>query len=145
MKNLSIITTFIFFSLTNLNGQTFCDSLEIFVVSEVMPKPSITYSQLEEILNNSISLNGILLPKNGIIILSINLNCKGEVINYRSLYELDSELKDKIIQTIKSSIHWTPAKQANKNVDFWIIMKIIVDNGEFNILDDKEFNKRRKS
>jgi hypothetical protein len=68
MKQLFFVMT-ICLIMSPLLGQTRCDTIqkEIFIVTEELPKPSISYDQLALVLNSSINLNDYSPPKENII------------------------------------------------------------------------------
>jgi len=125
-------------------GQTCCDSLSVFTICEEPPLPSITLIQLEEILNNSIDVKNERINNGDIIKIIFIINCKGESFKYKTVQPIDSTLKDQLIQIIHSNIKWTPGLQAHRKVDSWQTLSIIIENGKFRILNDKELKKKRK-
>ncbi len=141
-----ITTLFIFISLiiNQSNGQTRCDTIstDIFVYTEVPPMPDITYEQLEKILSSSIDITDYNAPVGNMIYLSFVINCKGEDFDYFMHQQVDSKLKDKLIQIIQSNMSWTPAKHGGKEVDFQKSISIKIEGNQFKILDQD--NKKRK-
>ena len=143
-----IITLFFFFSLltTLAIGQTRCDTTDsgIFIITEVLPTPNITYGQLENLLNTSIDINEYTRPDRNWIYLSFIINCNGEDFDYEIYGPIDKKLQDKLIQIIKSNVSWTPAKQRGENVDFQKNFPIKIEGNQFKILDQENKNQKKK-
>ncbi len=135
-------------TLNSVCGQTRCDTTTEFIwfITEVMPKPNISMTQVESILNKSIDLSNYAKPVDNIIYLNFIINCKGEDCEYKilNIKPIDRELENQLISIIKSNLDWTPAMQKGEKVDIQMPMKISIENNCFNIIEDKEKTKKRK-
>ena len=126
-----------------LLGQTCCDTTGVFMIAEKPATPNITYKQIEETLNTAVPIDHFILPTDNVIKIRFIINCKGETLNYSKLSQLDNELYNEIILTLKSTVSWTPAKQANRNVDIWKILTISSKNGRFKILGERDLKDKK--
>jgi len=148
MKWLNVLPALIIMTISVVNGQTRCDTVteHIFVVAEEMPTSNISIDQLEDILNSSIDINKYPRPDGNVIYVSFTINCNGEDFDYKVLRPIDKRLENQLLSIIQSNMTWTPAKQRDRQVDFQKTFEIRIDNGRFNIMDDKEqkSNKKRK-
>jgi hypothetical protein len=129
-----------------LSGQTRCDTIqkEIFIATEELPRPSISYDQLALVLNSSINLNDYNPPKENIIYISFIINCKGEDFNYKTLKPIDNNLTDILFKTIKSNLTWIPAKQNKQEVDIQKTLIIRIENGKFHISDSNQTTSKKR-
>lgn len=141
---ITILTIIVLLTSNGLKGQTCCDSSGVFFICEELPLPSISLSQLEEILNSSIDIKNEHINDGDIIKLIFIINCKGEDFNYKTLQPIDSTLKAQLIQNIHSNIKWTPGQQAHRKIDFWQTLSISIENGKFRILDHDGTIKNKK-
>ena len=144
MIKLPVLIASLLLTLVNLSAQCGCDSREVFVIAENPPKPNISYEQFEEILNHSINLSDFPSPKDNVIQIRFLVNCKGDVCNFTSLLPIDNELKENLSQTIRSQVHWIPARQASRIVDCWTVLTMRIEGGKFKILSEKELKKINK-
>jgi hypothetical protein len=144
MQKQIILTISILFISRFLLGQSSCDSSAVFIIAEEPPLPNITYEQIEATLNNAITIDHFILPSSNLIKIRFIINCQGETFNYRMLSPLDTELFNKISQTLKATVSWTPAKQAHKNVDIWKTLTISSKNGKLKILGEKDLKGKSK-
>jgi hypothetical protein len=137
---LIIINTIAILSTRNdLYGQSCCDTKAgPFVICEEPPLPNISFSQLEEIINNSVDIKNEHINNGDIIRIFFIINCKGEDFNYRTLQPADSTLKDKLFKTIHSNMKWTAGKQAGRKIDFQQQILLSIVNGKFVILNDND-------
>lgn len=133
----------------NLASQTLCDTanhdqeVELFVVSENMPFPNLTSTELEEILNSSIQLtNYSSLPEK--IAITFIINCKGEAFDYKFHVALDQDLQNKIENLLKTRLIWTPGEHDGIPVDFSKSLMIKVQNDQFSVHNLEPQNNRKK-
>jgi hypothetical protein len=129
-----------------ISGQTRCDTLhkEIFIATEELPKPSISYDQLALILNNSINLNDYNPLQENIIYISFIINCKGQDFDYKTLKPIDNNLTDILFKSIKSNLTWTPAKQNKQEVDIQKTLILKIENGKFLVSDNNQTAKKKR-
>ena len=139
-----IIAVSIFLTSNWLLCQTSCDPKSVFLKVEEPALPNIAYEQIEETLNSKISLDHFVLPKDNLIKIRFIINCKGETLDYNMLSQIDNDLYNELVQTLKTIIIWTPAKQGNRNVDFWKTLTISSKNGKFKILGEQNNRSKRK-
>jgi len=123
-------------------AQTRCDTLDesIFFVTEVLPEPSISLSQLSSVLNTSIDLNKYQVPNGFSIYVNFIINCKGEDFNYRVIKpeQIDENLERELLTTIQNTLTWSPAMQRGKGVDFSKTINILVENNQLNIIENSQ-------
>jgi hypothetical protein len=141
---LAILPIIFLLTSSGLKGQTCCDSSSVFFICEELPSPSISLSQLEEVLNSSIDLKNKHINDGDIIKIIFIINCKGEDFNYKTLQPIDSTLKDQLFQIIHSNVKWIPGQQAHRRIDFWQTLSIIIESGKFRILDQDGTTKKKK-
>jgi len=144
MQKQIILTILILCISKFLLGQSSCDSSALFIIAKEPSLPNITYEQIEATLNNTMTIDHFVLPRNNLIKIRFIINCQGETFNYRMLSPLDTELFKKITQTLKATVSWTPAKQAHKNVDIWKTLTISSKNGRFKIMVEKDLKSKSK-
>jgi hypothetical protein len=126
-------------------GQSFCDTAAgPFVACEEPPISNISFSQLEEILNNSIDIKYEQINDGDIIRIIFIINCEGEDFNYRTLQPVDSTLKNKLFKTIHSNMKWTAGRQAGRKIVFRQQILIGIVNGKFVILNDNDKKGKKK-
>ena len=87
-----------------------CDSSshETFIICEEMPKYNLENNELERILNDS--LNQIPVHKDGLLVISLVVDCIGNTYDYFILRSPDTLISNKIIEALKSNLKWTPGK-----------------------------------
>lgn len=78
-----LITVNVFVPNHKIIAQARCDTLDesIFFVTEVLPEPGISMSQVSSVLNTSIDLNKYQVPNGYSIYVNFIINCKGEDFN----------------------------------------------------------------
>ena len=146
MKRLIFLMITICLTMYPLSGQTRCDTTkkEIFIATEELPMPSISYDQLALILNNSINLNDYNPPQEDLIYISFIINCKGEDFDYKTFKPIDNNLTNILFKTIKSNLTWTPARQNKQEVDFQKMLILSIENGKFHISDSNQTAKKKR-
>lgn len=145
LKNLLILLAYIFIFGNDLNGQTRCSSLEsdqVFITTEIMPKPIISMNEMEKILNQNLNINEFELPASNKIYLSFIINCKGEPLEYKSFRPINQKLEVAVIKTFKEYLKWKPAMQNSRSVDIQLTIEIATKKNKFTILNKKEINNK---
>jgi len=143
---LTINTILLLLTGEDLPGQSFCDTTAgPFIVCEEPPVPHISFSQLEEILNNSINIKSEHIIEGDIIRIVFIINCEGEDFNYRTFQPVDSTIKAMLFKTIHSNMKWTAGRQGGKDIDCQQQIHLGIVNGKIVVLNDNDkTGKKRK-
>ncbi len=146
-------------------SQTLCDttSQKTFTYTEYPPKASISNSELEDNLNNTIILTSLNNYGADYLLVFFNVNCKGEDFNYilnkrsdgTTVIDTTSDFQKLLVSNLQTLVSWTPGYfEDYKNgkliltpVDFSCNYIIRVDGNKLHVFSEKEkkrFGSKRK-
>jgi len=142
MKSIFFIFILVCFSISTIHAQSDSDSIKsIFVIAELMPECNISKNQLEEVLNNSISVSEAGFSNDDFIEILFIVTCNNEDVMYKIIQPEEKASNTKLLKIIQNNTSWTAGQQRGRNVDCRISMHILVSKGKFNLLDEKELKK----
>ena len=111
--------------------------LEVYYIVENMPKPMISISEIENMLERDIRFNSHELTYNDTIYFQCVINCKGKVGDFQMIHCPAGfvNIGPQLFYIFRQKINnWEPGKQRNKNVDVLIKVRVTINKGNFNVV-----------
>jgi hypothetical protein len=142
-----ILVLLIINSVNNIFCQTNCDSAKTsYVLVEKPPKLNYKLIELEQLLNSNIKIDNYKLndhitkdkAKTKSKCLLFNINCKGEMYNFKAINIKDSLFVDNLIDFVKKNCTWQPGFQNGEVIDFSFSLCFDINNGMIKIINNHQ-------
>ena len=115
-----------------LDTSEVCNPNLIFTFSEQNPVYLGGFGALQTELNNKITVDKSL---KGYVAVVFTINCNSKVFGVQIIDGLTTEFDKNLIDVLTSNQNWTSGKQAGKNIDTYIVLKLEIKNGKIKILN----------
>jgi hypothetical protein len=116
---------------------------KIYQSTDTLPILISSVKHIEDRIKRQIKIPDSLLNETGQTFIKYVINCRGEIVNLRSIKTADSDgnilvnkfefLSDQLIKILKEELKWHPAVHGGETVDFLQIFSIGFRKGEMNI------------
>ena len=121
-----------------LISQVACDptSKSVFFLTDKMPVPSIDFLELTSQINSNFNMGKCRLKEGDKLVLTFNVNCKGEDLNYTFKKITGEDVACGIAAFSESLLSFSAAVQNKENVNFKGTIIYEIRNSSFKLISE---------